>query len=629
MTVLERTGKGIDTASAVYCFIGMSAVFIFGFLLTFEAITRFFGYSTIWIYWGSCAVIALIPFFTAPHSMRHFQHVRVNIFEQLMAPRTALWSQLYGWFMFLVFNAIGCFFLLKQSWSSWSEGEIADVITIPTWWLYFLAGFGMLILALQNIRALGIIWKQLTPEIKASKTIFGRPFVIVGLYIVLSAIGIWSFVTEPALGVFIMLLVFLFTAIPIAAGLGFIAYVALFHYGGFGYMSVLGVSFYNAMNDFTWLAFPLFVLGGFSLQRGMASGLFKVISNWMGWIPGGLAVATVWTAVLLGAMLGSVYATLACLFILCLPPMDQAGYPRHITLPLMTASCVLGYLIPPSIGLVIYGALTQQSIGALFMASIGPGLVLAIVFSIYVVVWFMIKMPNQPRIKSNWHDRFADIPPNLISLAIPVLVVGTIILGILTPTEAAAAAMVYVFIVNIIRKDQKFTLTDFKVSFDAAANVVGFMGPLIVGALLSKVALMQFHVADSLITWTQALGASKLGILLVITFILFLMGCIGEVLPVVIILIPTVFPLLYKMGLHPWWICVYLIFIGAIGGLTPPVGGTLFAMAGMARVDPYYIFRRVVPWVIMDFIAIIIMYIFPDLVTWLPVWLGFSQPPGF
>ena len=166
-------------------------------------------------------------------------------------------------------------------------------------------------------------------------------------------------------------------------------------------------------------------------------------------------------------------------------------------------------------------------------------------------------------------------------------------------------------------------------AFFAGANVVGFMGPLIVGALLSKVALMQFHVADSLVVWTQAFGASKLAILLVVTFILFLMGCIGEVLPVVIILIPTVFPVLYKMGIHPWWICVYLIFIGAVGGLTPPVGGTLFAMAGMAGVDPYYIFRRVVPWVIMNFIAIIILYLFPWIVTWLPLLVGFSQPPGF
>ena len=629
MTALQRTGKGIDIASGVYCFIGMSAVFIFGFLLTFEAIARFFRFSTIWIYWGSCAVIALIPFFTAPYAMRQFQHVRVSLFEQWMAPRTAIWSQLFGWFMFLIFNVIGGYFLFKQSLLSFTEGELAEVITIHVWPLYFSAGFGMLLLALQNIRGLAIIWKQLTPEMKSSKTIFGRSWFIVGLYIVLVVLGIWSFVTEPALGVFIMLLVFLFTAIPIAAGLGFIAYVALFHYGGFGYMSVLGISFYNAMNDFTWLAFPLFVLGGFSMQRGMASGLFKVISNWMGWIPGGLAIATVWTAVLLGAMLGSVYATLACLFILCLPPLDKAGYPRHLTLPLMTASCVLGYLIPPSIGLVIYGALTEQSIGALFMAGLGPGITLAIIFSIYCFVWVKIYFKDVERIHVSWKERFTSIPPNWDSLAIPVLVVGTIISGILTPTEAAAAAMVYVVVVNIIRGDQKLTITDFKATFNAGANVIGFMGPLIVGALLSKVALMQFHVADNLIAWTTALGASKLGILLVITFILFLMGCIGEVLPVVIILIPTVFPVLYKMGVHPWWICVYLIFIGAIGGLTPPVGGTLFAMAGMAGVEPYYIFRRVVPFVIMNFIAIAILYIFPQIVTWLPLYLGFSQPPGF
>jgi|GEM_PF-1875256 len=629
MTAIQRIGKGIDIASGIYCFIGMAAVFVFGFLLTFEAITRFFGFSTVWIYWGSEQTIALIPFFTSAYAMRQFQHVRVALFENWMAPRTSLWSQLFGWGFFLIFNVIGGFFIFKMSLYAWKEGEIADIITVPTWWLYFLAGLGMLILCLQNIRALVILWKQRTPDLEASKSFIGQPFIIIGAYLVAMAFAVWLFVTSPTIGVFVMLLIFLFTGIPVAAAIGFIAYVALYMYGGFDYMSVLGVSFYQAMENFTWLAFPLFVMGGFMMQRGMATGLFRVIANWMGWIPGGLAIAVIWTAVLLGAMLGSVYATLATLFILALPALDAAGYPRHLTLTMMTASCVLGYLIPPSIGLVIYGALTEQSIGALFMAGIGPGVMLAIVYSVYVFFWCLLYAKHIERTRVSWKERVVSIPPNLISLVIPVLVVGTITFGILTPTEAAAAAMVYVFIVNIIRKDAKLNLSDFKMTFNAGANVVGFMGLLIVGALISKVALMQYHVADNLVTFVQAAGASKLGLIIVITFVLFLMGCIGEVLPVVIILIPTVFPVLYELGFHPWWMCVYLIFIGGMAGLTPPVGGTLFAMAGMAGVDPYYIFRRIIPWVILDLIAVVIMYLFPWLVTAIPYWVGFSPPPGF
>lgn len=627
-TALGTLGKTIDNISGIYCFIGMAAVFVFGFLLTFEAISKYFGYSTIWIYWGSIQVMALIPFFTAPYAMRQFQHVRVGLIENWMSPRTAIWSQLFGWFMFLVFCGVGTYYLFWTSLYNYRTGEIADIITIPTWWLYFLAGLGMLFTDLQIVRSMGILVGRLTPDLEGSKSVFGRPWLVIGLYAAAIIFSVWVFIVNPTAGVFLMLMVFLFTGIPVAAAIGFITVIALYIFGGFSYMESLGMNLYKAMEEFTWLAFPLFVMGGFMMQRGMATGLFKLMSNWIGWIPGGIAVAVIWTAVLLGAMLGSVYATLATLFILALPELDRAGYPRELTLPMLASSSVLGYLIPPSIILVLYGVLTEQSIGALFMAGILPGIALAVVFSVYVAIYSALH-PEIKKSKASWGERFGAIPPNLIALVIPAMVIGTIITGTLTPTEAAAAAMVYVFIVNVFRGQQKLTLQDFKAAFYAGANVVGFLGILIVGALISKIALMQYHVANDLVSWVQAVGVNKLGLILMITFILFLMGCIGETLPVIIILIPTVFPVLYKLGFHPWWMCVYLVFIGGIGAITPPVGGVLFAMAGMANVDPYFIFRRITMWVILDLIAVAIMYIFPWLVTFIPYWIGFSPPSGF
>jgi len=469
---------------------------------------------------------------------------------------------------------------------------------------------------------------RLATEREGGRRLFGKPYFVLPLYTVVIVGSIYLFTINPVAGVFTMLFAFLFTGVPIAAAIGLVTVVALYQWGGFSYMACLGMNLYKAMENFTWLAFPLFVMGGFMMQRGMASGLFRVASNWMGWLPGGIAIAVIWTAVLLGAMLGSIYATLATLFILALPELDKRGYSRGLTLPMVTASGVLGYLIPPSIGLVIWGALTEQSIGALFMAGIGPGIVLAIVFSVYVLIitW---RAGTQPRVITSWKERFTCIPPNLLSLIIPLMVVGTITTGVFTPTEAAAVAMVYVFLVNVIKGDTKLRLRDFKETFYSGANVVGFMGLLIIGALLSKVALMQYHVADALAGMVTAVGANKLLILVMMTFLLFLMGCIGELLPMVIILIPTIFPVLYRLGLHPWWLCVYLVLMGAVAGLTPPVGGTVFAVAGMAKTEPYFVFRRIIPWLIMDFVVIIIMYIWPELVIWIPRAVGFSPPPGF
>ena len=625
---LERLGKVIDTASGIYCYIGMAIIFLYSFLLTFEAIARYFGFITVWIHWGAIAVIACISFFTAPYVMREFRHVRVAIFEQLMPPRTKIYSQLFGYFIFLIFCGVCTYYLGYTTVYAFRTGEMADIITVHTWPLYFLCALGMLLLTLQTIRGMGILIGRLSQEKDSGKSFFGKPYFIVGLYTIAIIGSVYLFIVNPTAGVFTMILVFLFCGVPIAAGIGCITLVGLYYWGGFGYMGALGMNLYKAMEDYTWLAFPLFVMGGFLMQQGMAAGLFRVVSNWMGWIPGGIAVAVVWTAVVLGAMLGSVYACVATLFILTLPELDKRGYKRELTLPMFAAASVLAYLIPPSIGLVIFGALTEQSIGALFMASIGPGIVLAIIFSIYVIFYCWRNGPFE-RISVSWKERFSSIPPNFLSLIIPVLVVGMITLGIFTPTEAAAVAMVYIFIVNVIKGDLKLKPATFKEIFNSGADVIGFMGILIIGALLSKVAMMQYHVADNLVKLVTVLGMNRLAILFMMTFLLFLMGCIGEVLPVVIILIPTIFPVLYKLGFHPWWLCVYLIFMGAIGGLTPPVGGVLFATAGMAKVDPYFIFRRVIPWVIMDLLAIVVMYLWPELVTAIPYFLGFTPPPGF
>jgi tripartite ATP-independent transporter DctM subunit len=435
----------------------------------------------------------------------------------------------------------------------------------------------------------------------------------------------------------------------VGAAIGYLAVIGLATFGGIEYVDALGMNLYKTMEEFTWFAFPLFVMAGFAMSKGqLTKELFKMVSNWIGWIPGGVGIAVMATAVLLGAMLGSLYATLALLMILCLPELDRRNYPRELTLPMIASSSVLGYLIPPSIMMVILGTLTDNSIGALFMAGVFPGVVLALVFSSYVF-FFSLRNPNIQTMTATWKDRFMSIPPNIPALLIIFLVIGTIITGYLTPTEAAGLAVTYVYLLNVIRgkmtlifavkrdDDNKITtkldligtFNDFKETFTSAANVIGFLSLIIVGALVSKLALMHFHVGEEIVKIVMAVGVGKIALMLVITFILFLMGCIGESLPIVIIMIPTVFPVLYELGIHPWWIVVYLVMMSGIAGLTPPVGMALFAVAGMSQTQPAFIFRRILPWVGLNLVAIVITYFLPKLVTWLPAFVGFSQPPGF
>ncbi len=649
-TVFQRLGKVIDNISGGYCYILMTAVFVFGFLLTFEAIAgKYFGFSTVWINFACTQLMAVTPFFMAGYAMRQFQHVRVALFENLMAPRTAVWSQLFGWLMFLFFGIICFYYLLITVRDTYQYGDIFDALILPVWPVYLAAAIGCLILILQTVRGMIIVTEQLTPDLSASRGFIGSPAFVIGIYIIAITLSIWLFTVNPPIGVFALLIVLLFSGIPVSAAIGYLAVIGLFMFGGIDYVEALGMNLYKSMEEFTWFAFPLFVLAGFAMQKGQVTeGLFQMVANWIGWIPGGVGIAVMATAVLLGAMLGSLYATLALLMILCLPELDKRNYPRELTLPMIASSSILGYLIPPSIMMVVLGTLTDNSIGALFMAGVGPGIVLAAVFSIYVFI-FSIKNPNIQTMSATWKERFTSIPPNIPALLIIVLIVGTIITGYLTPTEAAGLAVTYIFILNVIRGKMKFILTvnrdnrnaktvavdikgtikDFKETFNAAANVIGFLSLIIVGALTSKLALMHFHVGEEIVKLVMEIGVGKIALMLVITFILFLMGCIGESLPIVIIMIPTVFPVLYQLGIHPWWVVIYLVMMGGVSGLTPPVGMALFAVAGMSGTQPTFIFRHILPWVGLIFISIVITYFFPELVTSLPEWLGFSQPPGF
>jgi C4-dicarboxylate transporter DctM subunit len=608
----------------------MTAAFLIGFAIVIDVILRRFHISQPYVYFFAVVIIATIPFWTSAYGMRYGLHVRVTVLENLMPPRTRLYSRLFGFTFFLIFCAVCALQVFKYMVAAYSSHELVQVVVMPMWPLQLIVFLGLAILCLQIITEIVRTISQVPAEKNVGKHFWGKPYFILPVYAVVAIACLYTFWISPVLGAFLIVIGFLFLAMPIASAIGFVTLIAMFKYGGLSYMAAIGPLMYGTMSDYTWLAFPLFVLGGFMMQRGMAAGLFKMVSAWVGWIPGGTAIAVVWLGVALGAMLGSIYATLATMFILSIAELDKRNYPRSLTLTMMASSGILGYLIPPSIILVIYGVLTEQSIGALFMAGIGPGIVLAVVFSIFVFLYALITKKGE-RTKATWKERFTSVPSNIMALLVPVIVIGGMtIKGVgLTPTEAAAVAMVYVFIVNMARGHTKLSLKEMKSTFDSGANVIGFMAILIVGGLLSKYALVQYEAGKTLVNMVTVFGVSKLAIFLMMTFILFLMGCIGEMFPIIIILIPTVFPVLYAQGLHPWWLCVYLVLMGGIAGITPPVGGELFAIAGMAKVDPYFIFRNVIPWVLMFFVAIAVLYLFPWLVTWIPLHTGFSPPPGF
>jgi len=623
----SQFSKWLDKLTSWWAYI-LPVVIISGALAcVYGMIIRALGGEATWVNLYLEQMVGATCFFGAAYAMMRLRHVRIEVLEHLMPGRTRVISQLWGFSLFLISMSFVTYCFIQYTIFSITGGLREQLILFPMSYILVPESIGLFLLDLQILKHLVTIAQRLKTEHESGRHIFQKPYFVIPVYAILCALSVYWFLIQPVAGAFAILFIFLFTGIPIAGVTACLTVTAMFVFGGLTYLTSLGQVFQTAISHYTWAPFPFFVLGGFLMGAGLTRGLFRMLSAWLGWFKGGLPIAVIWFAVLVGAMLGSIWATLAIIFITGVAELERRNYDKGLTLPMVSSAATLAYLIPPSILLVIYGSLVQESIGALFMAGVGPGIVLALVFTIWVGI--ASARGKGEVYKATWRERFASIPPNVFALLIPIIVIGGITAGIGTPTEVSAVFLVYVLILALAQRQIKFSWKDWQPIFSESMQTMGFISLLLICALATGTALVAYKVGDTLSAWVLESGLGRHGTFGVLTLLLFLLGMIGEMFPVIVILIPTVFPVLYSLGLHPWWLCVYLVLMGGIGGITPPVGGTLFVVAGMAKVEPYFVFRRIIPWVACFLVVVLIIYLWPDLVTFLPYATGYSPPLGF
>ncbi|HEV2055467.1 MAG TPA: TRAP transporter large permease [Methylomirabilota bacterium] len=430
--------------------------------------------------------------------------------------------------------------------------------------------------------------------------------------------------SEAGFGTLLIALMFLLFAmgLEISISMGVVGVLGLLYLKGWTVgLGVVGSIAWSNATSFSFIALPLFVfMSGILLHSGIGKGLFTAVARWVGFLPGGLAVASIFSCAIFAAVSGSSVATAATIGMIAIPEMERRGYARPLIIGSLAAGGTLGILIPPSIPMIIYGVMTETSVGHLYMAGIIPGIVLALMFAVYVIGYAMIWPDSAPRAaedRGSFRSKlrsFREVAPVAILIFV---VLGSMYLGIVTPTEAAALGSVVSLV--LARWYGNLNWRTLNQAFQETVRTTSMVMLIIIFAAIFSHVIALIGAPKALLASVMTLGLPKWALFTVIFSFLLVIAYALEELSVMIILLPILFPLITGLGFDPVWFGVIMVVWLEIGFITPPVGLNLFVIQGlMPGTGAREVTIGTTPYVIMMILLVVILFVFPDLALWLP-----------
>ncbi len=424
-----------------------------------------------------------------------------------------------------------------------------------------------------------------------------------------------------SISVLVILLLFGLFALGLEIGFamalaGFIGFAAIVNVDAA--LNLVAKDIYSVLSSYGFTVIPMFVLmGQVGASGGVARGLYDSAYKFMGHIPGGLAIGTVVAATAFKAICGSSPATAATFATIAVPEMDRYGYDKRLSCGTVATVGTLGILIPPSVVLIVYGILTETSIGRLFLAGIIPGLILAFSFVVTLVGWCWVNPTLGPRgEKSTWSERFGSLPPVMGVIVIFVLVVGGLMNGFFTPTEAGSVGTFAVLILTVVKRDmdlKRFVKAIMETLRIACMVIMLIAGATILGHFFA-VTRTPYIVAQ----WMEGLQMDRNIIMLIIIAVYLIGGSFIEDLAFLILATPIFLPVVVKMGYDPVWFGVIVSVVTMIGIILPPVAINAFVVAGVTKVPIGTVYKGIYPYIVGMTICLLILLFFPEISLWLP-----------
>jgi C4-dicarboxylate transporter DctM subunit len=426
-------------------------------------------------------------------------------------------------------------------------------------------------------------------------------------------------VTTGIVGIILLLFLFLLR-MPVAFAMTFIGVT------GFAYLTgpepalgLLAQDIFETFSSYPLSVIPMFILmGSFAFASGISQRMYNTTYSWVGQLRGGLTIATVLACSGFAAICGSTAATAATMGKIALPEMKKYGYDDMLATGTVAAAGTLGILIPPSTILIVYGILTEESIGKLFVAGLFPGVVLSLLF-VAVVAILCTRNPDLGPSGSptTWKEKFQSTKGIIEAVILFVLTIGGLFLGWFSPTQAGAIGAGGALLIGLLRR--QLTWKNFFESGKDGLRTACMVLFIITGATVfghfMAVTTIPFLLAD----WVSSLPIPTMAIMGVIIFIYFIGGFFMDSMALVVVTIPIFFPLVIKLGFDPIWFGVIIVLVAEMGVITPPVGVNVFVIKGIAPDIPLeIIFKGILPFLVALILFTIILIIFPQIATYLP-----------
>ena len=418
----------------------------------------------------------------------------------------------------------------------------------------------------------------------------------------------------------VLMLVFLFLGMPVAFALGAAGAIGLYWSGGadtvFG---ILGTVPYRSAAHYTLSTLPMFILmAHFISASKIVDDIFVAAKRWLERLPGGLAITTIFASAGMAAMSGSSTASAATLSTMAVPQMIKHGYSKRIATGVVTVAGTLAIMIPPSIAFVLYGIITETSIGKLLIAGILPGILTAAMYCLSILIWSRVAPESMPRSSSvySWKERFDSLKPLWPFLILASIVIGSMYGGLATPTEAAALGAFGSLVIPIALR--RMSRKDFSAAVLAAMKSTTMIFTIIIGAMIFGYFLTITESTQQLIAFIGGMEVNRWFIMIALVILYLILGCVMDQVAIILVTLPMVFPLIIHLGFDPIWFGVICTKTAEIGMASPPVGMNAFVVSATTKVPLEDVFKGTWPLLAMDIATLAILLAFPALSTWLP-----------
>ena len=632
--MFKKLDRSFDTVLSGLGMCGVGIMMCLSAFVSFHAILRGgFNISMAGLFDLSLYALLIFPFITMAYTLRENKHIAVDVFTSRLSERARISLEGGVYLLSLIFPII-----LGWKAGEWAyEAFVSRAGMLATWSVpkgifILIIAFGCFLLSLQIIRKLVHIIRLLTSStvseqvpytgLRANPLVY-MSLVIIGFIICLGLFKYWS----PVGSIIILTLFLLFCGMPVFLTLGLVGCLGIYLMVGSTGLMQIPIIVFQSMFSFPLTCLPLFVLGGLILEQGkIVERIFVFFEVWAGRFTPSLLIAAIATGAVFCSISGSSVAATAVIGAIAIPALVSRGFRRSLSCGVV-AGATVGTIIPPSVSFVVYGVITDESIAQLFMAGLIPG---AVLFGFYFLFVTILSIVNKKSLFENgeipshistrqisWKERFIALRNAAPGLLTPVIVLGGIYAGIFTPTEAAGILVVLgIIICAFITRTLKWR--DMLRATLQSAQFSSMILCLMFGAHIFSSLVVQLRLVSGLGAWVESMGLGANGVLGLMFIVIFILGMFVNATPILVMTAPIFYPMAMAVGIDGLWLGVFYILCLEMSGFTPPVGMMLFAIRGVTDIPLGTIMKGCFPFILIIALTLVILFIFPQLVTWLP-----------